>query len=195
MIDTQTPYVEFRINDNLSGVDENSILVHVFTNNDSTGVFDISTCLEYNSGSILLNFENCGIDFEGSDSFRIEIFASDSPDTLLCPANFSSDEMSFWFEPQLPCSLTTNPFTPNQDGYNDLVTFIFPQIYSKGGKIEIFDLRGILAKTINVEPANLDNSNWNGKSEKKIDLPAGIYLYVVYVDGERKCKGTITLAR
>lgn len=84
---------------------------------------------------------------------------------------------------------TPNPFTPNEDGYNDFVLFNYPELKESSGSIQIFNFRGKLV-------SELKNScRWSGKNDQGEPLPPGVYLFVVKVNGKMTAKGPITLIR
>jgi len=90
-----------------------------------------------------------------------------------------------------------NPITPNGDGKNDYAQFFFPGIGYYTGTIYIYDMRDILVDKIFV-PQGDDakiSARWFGRNMNGKSVPQGIYLYVIEVDGEIVCDGTITVAR
>jgi hypothetical protein len=154
MLPLEMSYTSFEVTDEIAGVDYSELIVYVLDGSDTLDeflIFDVDS-----SGIINFNLNYYGISYTGGDSFTIIVEAIDDPD--LCDPNRTSEHISFWFEPQLPCSLSTNPFTPNEDGYNDVVTFWFPGLYSRGGRVEIYDLRGVLLRKINVAAGALEKS-------------------------------------
>ena len=83
-----------------------------------------------------------------------------------------------------------NPFTPNDDGVNDAVSFYFhnPGDASEA-VIRIFDLRGALVR-------KLENglTSWDGLDDGGQPAEMGVYIYQIEV--EDKVEGnTIVLAR
>jgi len=82
-----------------------------------------------------------------------------------------------------------NPFTPNDDGRNDVVTFYFDNPNNADAVIRIFDLRGVLVR-------KLENglTSWNGLDDEGQPAEMGVYIYQIEV--EDKIEGnTIVLAR
>ncbi len=188
MIPANEPYVRFGISDLLSGVNYENLYATVIRGDfDTVGTF--SDCIV----DLTFDFEACGISYADGDSFTVIIEAEDSPD--ICSPNYASTQIMFWLEPALKCNISTNPFTPNQDTYNDEVMFFFPALYSKGGTVTIYDMRGNKVKAIDVPAGEQKDSIWDGKSDSGESMPSGVYMYVVDSDGERVCKGTVTLAR
>ncbi|MBD3183684.1 T9SS type B sorting domain-containing protein [Candidatus Poribacteria bacterium] len=82
-----------------------------------------------------------------------------------------------------------NPFTPNNDGINDTVSFYFNNPDNKDSIIRIFDLRGKLVR-------RLENgfTTWDGLDDEGQPVEMGVYVYQIEVDGEVK-GNTIVLAR
>jgi len=88
-----------------------------------------------------------------------------------------------------PLGIRPNPFTPNDDGYNDYVEFNLPELQSDGGIITIYDLWG--KKVRQLEHGLI----WNGRDENGILLNTGSYLYIVKSRGKVITKGIVGLAR
>lgn len=90
---------------------------------------------------------------------------------------------------QPPPPVLPNPFTPNGDGFNDEVTFKFPELQNRSGRVLIFDING--RKII-----ELSNSLvWTGVDENGKALSPGAYLYVVEAGDEILARGVIGLAK
>ncbi len=81
-----------------------------------------------------------------------------------------------------------NPFTPNQDGFNDQVQFNLHQIETDGTVI-IFNFRGQKVRELR------NMSNWDGTDDSGAALPMGIYFYLVKIQNELKARGSLTLVR
>ncbi len=86
-------------------------------------------------------------------------------------------------------SVQPNPFTPNNDGYNDFVEFQYPDPSSGGVSISIFDVNG--RKIIEIR----NSRYWYGKDDKGRDVKPGAYIYVVKDRDKVMAKGVIALAR
>ncbi len=86
-------------------------------------------------------------------------------------------------------SVQSNPFTPNNDGFNDYVEFQYPETSSGSIMMLIFDIDGRKIKEIR------NSEYWYGKDDKGRDVKPGAYIYIVK-DGEKVIsKGVISVAR
>lgn len=86
-------------------------------------------------------------------------------------------------------SVQPNPFTPNNDGFNDYVEFQYPETSSGSIMMLIFNIDGRKIKEIR------NSKYWYGKDDKGRDVKPGAYIYIVK-DGEKVIsKGVISLAR
>ena len=128
-----------------------------------------------------------------SDTIVISISFGDG--VIGCPPNMDTLSYSFWIEPHLPCSLSTNPFTPNGDGANDRVYFFYPGLYSKHGVLKIFDINGRLVRRVEIIPGDQKGSFWDGKGDNGHTCATGTYIYIIEANGKRLCSGSVTLAR
>jgi gliding motility-associated-like protein len=90
-------------------------------------------------------------------------------------------------------SVLPNPFTPNDDGFNDYVAFKYPEMDTKKPVVRIFNLRGRKVNQLNHFSGN--EYRWNGKDEDGKTLDPGVYLYILEVDNKMISSGSITLVR
>lgn len=121
---------------------------------------------------------------EGDHSVAVQIYSagdSTTTDTLLF----------FRVEKELCKVIVANHFTPNSDGYNDLLTVAYADRYPNF-LFEVFNRWGQRVhsqKSVYVP--------WDGKSAG-IDVPDGTYYFVFFYDAGNKnsfAKGDITLLR
>lgn len=82
-----------------------------------------------------------------------------------------------------------NPFTPNNDGYNDWVEFIPNGQNVNIEKITIMDISGKIINEI------LNHTKWNGQTSNGLIALPGAYLYIAEITGDRYEKGFVGLAR
>ncbi|KAA3656270.1 MAG: hypothetical protein DWQ10_15780, partial [Calditrichaeota bacterium] len=90
---------------------------------------------------------------------------------------------------QPPAPVMPNPFTANGDGFNDQVTFKFPELENRSGRVLIFDMAG--RKIIELS----DYLVWTGHDENGNALSPGAYLYVVEAGDDVLARGVIGLAK
>lgn len=82
-----------------------------------------------------------------------------------------------------------NPFTPNGDGINDVVFFLWPAAQGEAFETSIFTLEGVpVRKLSHPEPF------WDGQNENGELLSGGLYLFVVEAQAGR-VTGLVCLAR
>ncbi|RKZ34476.1 hypothetical protein DRQ33_02045 [bacterium] len=177
-----------QISDQLAGTDTNSISAFFVVRNDTLQISSISAEL-FGTGY------RVGIpnhpEISPGDTVNLHITVCDL--AQLCPSNCRQDSLTFWVEPDFPCSLSTNPFTPNNDGFNDEVRFLYPKPFSHSVTLCIYDLGGRELFCRNIPAGDLSLQLWDGTRKGK-NVPAGTYIYVIEGDGIH-CRGTVTLAR
>jgi gliding motility-associated-like protein len=82
-----------------------------------------------------------------------------------------------------------NPFTPNDDGVNDIISFYVDNPNNAETVIRIFDLRGALIRKLG------DGlTSWDGLDDAAQPVEMGVYIFQVEVEGQVK-GGTIALAK
>jgi gliding motility-associated-like protein len=82
-----------------------------------------------------------------------------------------------------------NPFTPNNDGVNDIVSFYFENPDNQEAVIRIFDLRGALVRKL-----ESGLTSWDGLDDSGEPAEMGVYVYQIEV-GDKVEGNTIVLAR
>ncbi len=86
-----------------------------------------------------------------------------------------------------------NPFTPNQDGYNDAVEFNFATLGLDSPGLRIFDVDGVAV--LSEDHLRSGVFLWNGRDRHDRELPPGIYLYSLQDRGKNVANGYVVLAR
>lgn len=86
-----------------------------------------------------------------------------------------------------------NPFTPNNDGFNDEAIFNFSELSLRQPELRLFTFKGceILCLSENSEYT----FKWNGRDKNGIEMQPGIYLYILKDGKNMVAKGSIVLAR
>ncbi len=84
------------------------------------------------SGEAILTFlpEAHNIAFIAGDTVCFSINSTDRID--YCADNQSDTSRCFIIEPNIECLEQPNPFTPNNDGYNDIAVFSYPYMITEG---------------------------------------------------------------
>ncbi|HEX9654835.1 MAG TPA: CARDB domain-containing protein, partial [bacterium] len=86
-----------------------------------------------------------------------------------------------------------NPFTPNDDGFNDLAVFDFGELILQQPQLKILKFNGSQLATL-TQPRNF-SFEWNGRDDNGREQHPGIYLYIL-TDGDRRvASGYVVLAR
>lgn len=86
-----------------------------------------------------------------------------------------------------------NPFTPNDDGFNDLAVFDFGELTLLQPQLKILKFNGSPLMTLQ-QPRN-SRFEWNGRDDSGRDLQPGIYLYILSDGNNRVASGYVVLAR
>ncbi len=120
---------------------------------------------------------------------RIDVFveSNTSSDTASYRAPYESDPV-ITHNPDF--KVVPNPFTPNDDGFNDWTEFRKGDGIPENWVISIMDRTGRLIK-------HLRNGEkvWNGKDESGQIMLPGIYLYIVFDGHQAIHRGLIQLVR
>ncbi len=179
--------ISVRITDEGVGVDPFSI---VFQIEDLFIPYD-NYSLTYDHQIATLDLNSAGIHLSpqvGMDTVNICVLATDLNTNLGIPNVM--ENYCFWFLPvKGGCSVNPKTFTPNNDGFNDIVTF---EVYSDYEiLVKLFTLEGAL---VNKLYGNY-TITWDGTDNNGKPAPPGPYIYTVESRGKNLCKGTIIIAR
>ncbi|MCD6595512.1 gliding motility-associated C-terminal domain-containing protein [bacterium] len=141
--------------------------------------------------------ENDGMVFPPGESVLVDISVSDTTD--YCFDNVMDTSIYFIVEPEVGCYLHPNPFTPNNDGKNDITIFDYPNMFSETAELAIYDIRGTEVYRKNIGPVggfeDITPREWTGIDKKNTPLPPGIYMYIILSNGEVICSGTLVIAK
>ncbi|MCD6418838.1 immune inhibitor A [bacterium] len=198
MIRDMAPTIEMKITDNLAGIDPSSI--HLLVNGTFYPVD--GNILEWSpvdslEGMLYFHSNAANISFPPGDTVWLDLRTCDNP--YYCDPNCS--EATWWFsvEPEVGCYVHPNPFTPNGDGVNEYTVFDYPNMFSEEAELVIFSMRnievyrGMIGSVSNRE--QFDRRWWDGRDKMGNKLPPGLYIYIIVVNGEIVCDGTIVIMR
>ncbi|MCD6596016.1 hypothetical protein J7L68_10150 [bacterium] len=178
-----------------AGLDTNSVQTWV-TNSD--GTFEVTSFLSHTGNVFNFNTDSAGLSFLDNEIVTVRVRAGDSiavQDFCEHGANILDTSWTFSMS-ETPCYRGTNPITPSLwDGYNDYTVFHFPNMRSGKftKKIYIYDRYEHLVRTIT--DFGDEGWSWDGKDENNVVVSQGVYVYVIVVDDEAVCNGTISVAR
>lgn len=184
--------ISFIVLDMPAGVCPESLAL-CFDDDDDTCWYGTTVGWAPNDSGGMINFipENHGISFTPGDTIVVSIRLCDR--ATICGSNCATYMDTLLIEPPPKCAISPNPFSPNGDGVNDITRFFFPKMFVYGGEIRIYDLKGVLVKTISVQPGQIPE--WSGCDDAGRMLVPGLYIYVVIQHGRAVCNGTVLLAR
>lgn len=92
-------------------------------------------------------------------------------------------------------TVSPNPFTPNNDGFNDVVQFDLSRLANIiNPRIRIFSFNGRLVRTLSSEEFGSSLLPWDGTDENGDVLQPGVYLYIVEDNNDLLIRGAVTLA-
>jgi len=86
-----------------------------------------------------------------------------------------------------------NPFTPNNDGFNDHVEFDYSGLGLRNPALQIFDANGIPIWNSNSPAAG--RFRWNGRDDRGREVIPGVYLYTLRDQGNNVASGYVVVAR
>ena len=89
--------------------------------------------------------------------------------------------------------VSPNPFTPNNDGFNDAVRFRTSEFGLSQPVLKVFSFEGYLIRT--VDETRSGELRWDGLDDSDQEQPPGVYMYVVREGGQTVASGHVTLAR
>ena len=148
------------------------------------------------SGEFILHLANTSARLITGDTVYIMFQICDAPD--YCAPNCANYYWTFTTENLRSCARWPNPFTPNYDDYNDIIKFEYPGQDIDDAKLTIFDTRGVIVYENNIPSSttpDIIERTWNGFSNDNKLNKQGVYLYVITVDDNEICNGTISLIR
>ncbi len=89
----------------------------------------------------------------------------------------------------------SNPFTPNNDGFNDFADFNFEQFVIEKPKLKILDIHGKLIREFNEGDQQGKRFVWDGRDRHGKALMPGIYFYVLLSDSNPITRGCVVIIK
>ena len=126
-------------------------------------------------------------------TFKVEIKVD--PDNVVPEINEQNNSENIFLDiTRGSLHVKPNPFTPNNDGFNDQVTFDFYELGLRSSTLKIFTFEGkkVLEKQIDIGNRYF---RWNGIDANGKQLRPGIFLYILEDVGQAIENGYIVLAR
>ncbi len=90
-------------------------------------------------------------------------------------------------------SVSPNPFTPNNDTFNDRAVFKFSNEIAAQTEVLIFNMAGRRVKSLSAASGKV--IEWDGRDDEGRELKPGVYLYLIKQNGNTVKNGTVTLMR
>jgi len=84
-----------------------------------------------------------------------------------------------------------DPFTPNDDGFNDYATFVVPDSITGSVTVKLYSITG--SKVAEISGINNSTLKWNGRNENGQMLRPGPYIYILQSQSNTLSQGTITI--
>ncbi|MCD6530905.1 gliding motility-associated C-terminal domain-containing protein, partial [bacterium] len=191
----RTQNIAVALYDSVAGVDTSSVVLSV--NGGEVPHEDLVWSFEGDTVYVRYIPENAGVEFAPGDTIEVSLSVTDTTD--YCEDNIFDTSFVFFIEPEVGCRVHPNPFTPDGDGINEITVFDYPGMFSRAGKLEVFDIRGVKVYEGEIGPVagfdDVASRRWDGTDTQGSPLAPGLYMYVIIVDGEVVCSGTVVLAR
>ncbi len=195
---TLQPELVFNITDNLSGITEDSVELTI--NDISYYLADFIWLPESDcEGEMIFRPQAIPIKYAPGDTLHISLSACDSPDYDYCPPNCSESTWILVVDPKAVCDVHPNPFTPNNDGVNEITVFDYPTMFSESAELHIYTVRNVEVWSETIGPVvcfeEYLKRDWDGRDKKGKKLPEGLYIYLIERNGKVICNGTVVLGK
>ena len=148
---------------------------------------------EKDKSSCVVN-EDISIAVEGKYMLFVYVDANPFPSGVIKESNEwnNSDSLEIIVEPEL--IVRPNPFTPNDDGFNDEAEFNFSPFRVDKPILRIFDVHGREMAKLD-KPSDDKRFIWNGRDGNGKPLLPGMYLYIFCDQDKIQARGCIVIVR
>lgn len=197
-VEATTFPITMDITDNMLPIDHDNIEVQIIHNNnqDTVIIQGDDPFVAWSDPNFSFSSAATGIAFDDGEWVTVRLLVRDLPPaTSSCAGNLLDTTYTFQLA-ETPCERGPNPITPGiQDGKNDRVVFQFPNMRKANIDVQIliYDLRNNMVADITETEAG--EWRWNGSDTAGESVPQGTYIYLIRVDDETVCNGTISVAR
>ncbi len=180
--------------DELAEIDESLLQIEIQLNEDLPEIFDISDDgLRYDPDSLYIDMDALALNPMARDSLFITVIGA-CDNAIGCGPN-CLDDYTFkkFIKYETECVSHPKPFSPNNDSYNDIAKIEYPKRFERDAIVTIYDTNNNEIKKVRTN--NASQYLWDGSDANGHVCRQGVYLFVVEVEGEVVCSGTIVLAR
>ncbi len=186
--------VMLRIRDALRDVDISSLVINIY----GTDYIYTSPGIIWDPSTHILTFvpemASPEVTYENGDTVWVCLNQITDSEPDYGEPNDIREPYCWFFIPFVPplsfCNALPNPFTPNGDGYNDVVEFTYPRQYLGRGQVSIYTI-----ENRHIRDLPVGERFWDGTDASGNPLPRGVYLYTISMDDEVVCNGTVLLIR
>ncbi len=128
--------------------------------------------------------------FPNGDTVCAILTCADIPPDYGEPNYMRNDTVMCFVYAITACDCRPTLLTPNGDGINDVAYFEYPDMIYGNGIIHIYDTEG---EEIYTSPPGA--TTWDCRSSTGAIVRGGLYIYMIEVNGETVCSGTVTVIR
>lgn len=194
--------VEISVYDSLAGTDPTSIEVRFYGKRLNGDTYSFTYYIGDNGVEFIDSTQTLkltvpilpGINIDNEDSLWISIEQACDLTESCAPNCITEPYVCMKFiAAEFECRSHPNPFTPDGNNINDRAFFDYPKRFFRDATVYIYDMQGVELRQIDVGPEH--TYAWDGNDSRGNPCRPGIYLYVVEVNGEVICTGTVVLAR
>ncbi len=179
--------VVFVLEDHWRNVDSSSVVLQLFDRTLHYG----DAGLVWRSDTLMFLPEMASPEFffPNGDTVCAKLTCTDNQPDYGEPNQMDTVKVCFVFAVS-ECDCRPIILTPNGDEKNDKAYFKYPGMVFGKGIIHIFDLEGE-----EIYKSEKGNSVWDCRSKDGRIVKQGLYIYMIEVEGEALCNGTITVVR
>ena len=191
IIDDSCRTISFQLIDRWREVDTSSIVVSISGRQYRVG--NPGLHWDRHTHTVLFNPIEAGRCFATAETVIVELVSAFDLPPDYGTANPSEPfrfQFIYYVPPPSFCGDHPDPFTPNGDGYNDIVHFTYPHQERRNCIVRIYTMESELVRSL---PRGV--AEWDGRDDSGRAVQRGLYLYTISTDGDVVCSGTVLLIR